>query len=175
MANNKSTSTCPTCQALIAPSAPYCNCTNTASSERPSASATLVAQAESVFESYLAARVLRARRDLTAAKVALLRDPKSREKLEAIQRAQIEIEQLQAQLVEQTRKASQARSRLVTGGPKDARYARDINCPKCDRLVSADAKSCRCGYSFGADARHMTATLLRIDDFLAQTPRRPRK
>jgi hypothetical protein len=83
-----------------------------------SPSSTLVAQAEAVFESYLAARVVNARRELTSAKVALLRDPRNRARLEAIRHAETDVEKLQAQLVEQKRNAARARARIDhTSGP----------------------------------------------------------
>ncbi|MBI3897070.1 MAG: hypothetical protein HY308_02105 [Gammaproteobacteria bacterium] len=78
-----------------------------------SSSPTLIAQAESVFESYLAARLVRARRELTSAKVALLRDSHDRGKREALRRAEMEVEQLQSQLVAQSRKTAQARARVA--------------------------------------------------------------
>jgi hypothetical protein len=91
------------------------NDTPTPDSEREPASSpstTLVAQAEAVFESYLAARVVNARRELTSAKVALLRDPRNRARLEAIRRAETDVEKLQAQLIEQKRNAARARARM---------------------------------------------------------------
>lgn len=70
----------------------------------------LPAQAESIAESYIAARVVRSRRALTIAKVALLRDPRNTDKREALRRVEAETNELQAQLLGQVRKASQARA-----------------------------------------------------------------
>lgn len=70
---------------------------------------TLVAQAESLFESYLAARLLRARRNLSAAKVAFLRDPRNAAKREALLKAAAETQKLDAQLLDQARRAAAAR------------------------------------------------------------------
>lgn len=70
----------------------------------------LVAQAESLFETYLAARLVRARRNVTNAKVTLLRDPRSRPKLDLLRRAEDEAEKLQAQLLEQARRLAYVRN-----------------------------------------------------------------
>lgn len=78
---------------------------------RAPSSPTLVAQAEAVFESYLAARVVNARRELAAAKNALLSDNRSRDKLEAVRRAETNLEKLQSQLLDQKRNAARARAR----------------------------------------------------------------
>lgn len=74
-------------------------------------SGALVAQAETLFESYLAARLVRARRNLTATKVALLRDPRNRDKRDALMRAESEAQRLETQLLEQVRRTAQARER----------------------------------------------------------------
>lgn len=155
-----------------------------------SPSAGLVAQAESVFESYLAARVVRARRDLTAAKISLLRDPKNRTKLDAVRRAEIEIEQLQSQLVEQTRKATQARARASQATATESttpsanapstepasprRVSAEVrDCPHCKRKVSGHIGTCTCGHRFTTDATHLTAQFLSEEEFLAlRTPRK---
>jgi hypothetical protein len=78
------------------------------------ASETLVTQAESLFENYIAARLVRTRRALTAAKVALLRDPRNRAKLDALRTAEAETERLQAQLLEQSRRTVAARERAAS-------------------------------------------------------------
>src|SRR5207249_7842171 len=84
---------CPHCHAHHAPEAACL---------RPAArtAGPLMAQAESLFESYLAARLVRSRRNVTSAKVTLLRDPRSREKREALLHAEAEAERLQGQLLE---------------------------------------------------------------------------
>lgn len=87
----------------------------------------LVAQAESLFESYLAARLLRARRNLSAAKVALLRDPRSAAKRDVLLKAQAATQKLEAQLLDQARRAAAAR--------EDARNQRSAPAPAPDASV----------------------------------------
>jgi hypothetical protein len=104
---NNAASTCPRCRTNHEPSAAC-------------APGTLVAQAESLFESYLAARLLRARRNLTAAKVALLRDPRNITKREALIKTDSETQKLEAQLLEQTRRAAAARENARNQRPEAA-------------------------------------------------------
>jgi len=101
---------CPRCSTVPDPQTGRCLCPE--ATEPPSAprSGNLLAQAEALFETYLAARLVRARRQVTAAKVALLREPRSRTRLEELRRAEQEVERLQAQLVEQVRRTAQARA-----------------------------------------------------------------
>jgi hypothetical protein len=73
-----------------------------------------------LFESYLAARLLRARRNLTAAKVALLRDPRNITKREALIKTDAETQKLEAQLLEQTRRAAAARENARNQRPEAA-------------------------------------------------------
>lgn len=110
---NDGKATCAICNTAPDPVTGLCLCAKNAVQQAAPAgfsSGALVAQAESLFETYLAARLVRARRNLTFAKVALLRDPRNRAKLEDLRRAETEAERLQAQLVEQARKAAQARN-----------------------------------------------------------------
>ena len=100
---------CAVCHTAPDPVTGVCLCPREAAMPANSTAGPLVAQAESLFETYLAARLVRARRNLSVAKVALLRDPRSRAKLEDFRRAESEAERLQAQLVEQARKSVQAR------------------------------------------------------------------
>lgn len=120
--------TCAVCDTAPDPVSGLCLCAKTAM-ERAApvnfSSSALVAQAETLFETYLAARLVRARRHLTFAKVALLRDPRNRAKLEELRRAETEAEQLQAQLIEQARKTAQARDRRSHGGEASAPTAPD--------------------------------------------------
>lgn len=106
--------TCPRCRAVLDPATGLCGCPAAAREAATSldyspAPGALVAQAELLFETYLAARLVRARRQVKAAKVALLRDPRARIKLDELRRAEQETERLQAQLLEQARKAAQTR------------------------------------------------------------------
>jgi hypothetical protein len=96
---------CPHCHASHASASP---CVSVATQ---TTSGPLVAQAESLFESYLAARLVRSRRNLTVAKVALLRDPRSSEKRDALLRTEAETQTLQTQLLEQARRTAPARER----------------------------------------------------------------
>jgi hypothetical protein len=111
---------CPICKTIPNPETGRCRCPPTPGRWIPTAnlsSDTLVTQAESLFENYLAARLVRARRALTNAKVTMLRDPRNRAKLEALRAAEVETEKLQAQLLEQTRKVAAARERTAGSAP----------------------------------------------------------
>ncbi|HEY8554775.1 MAG TPA: hypothetical protein VIL43_09585 [Burkholderiales bacterium] len=101
---------CPQCGTVPDPQTGRCLCPQTAEPTSTPGSGTLLAQAEALFETYLAARLVRARRQVTAAKVALLREPRNRTRLEELRRAEQEVERLQAQLVEQVRRTAQARA-----------------------------------------------------------------
>jgi hypothetical protein len=111
---------CPACKTIPNPETGRCRCPPPPGRWIPTAnlsSDTLVTQAESLFENYLAARLVRARRALTTAKVAMLRDPRNRTKVEALRTAEVETEKLQAQLLEQTRKVAAARERTSDSAP----------------------------------------------------------
>lgn len=119
-------SPCPICNTVPNPETGRCRCRQPTDSHMPTpslSSSALVAQAESLFESYLAARLVRARRTLTVAKVALLRDPRDRAKLEALRAAELETQKLHSQLLEQIRRAAQMRERAATEGEMPAASA----------------------------------------------------
>lgn len=59
-----------------------------------------ITPAESLFEAYITARLVRARRILTAAKVAFLRHPLDEEKRRVIERIEADIRRLKAQLLD---------------------------------------------------------------------------
>jgi hypothetical protein len=171
---------CPSCQSPIDLLLAQCRCP---APTRPSAER--VAQAETVFESYLAARVVRARRDVTAAKIALLRDPRNRTRLKALHHAQAEAEQLQAQLSEQTHKAVQARAPAGaledlanTGQTQPAnvrpeRLQQDMrHCPRCGRQLPGSTGNCGCAQLLAHDATHLTASFLNEADLLALRQRK---
>lgn len=114
-------SVCPHCQAIPDSATGLCRCPATA--RAPTApldlsSGALVAQAERLFETYLAARLVRARRQLQAAKTALRRDARKRAHLDELRRAEQETERLQAQVLEQARKAAQAREQQPAPAPR---------------------------------------------------------
>lgn len=115
---------------------------------------TLVTQAESLFESYLAARLLRARRNLSAAKVTLLRDPCNDAKREALLKAEAEARKLDVQLLEQARRVSAAREdarnqRVAAASPAHASSAqatedfRVLQAAKAGMSLSTNARSSR--------------------------------
>lgn len=111
---------CPVCKTIPNPETGRCRCPPAPGRWIPTAnlsSETLVTQAETLFENYIAARLVRARRTLTAAKVAMLRDPRNRGKLEALRVAEVETEKLQTQLLEQTRRVAAARGRVPGSAP----------------------------------------------------------
>ncbi|BAU48822.1 hypothetical protein SVA_2272 [Sulfurifustis variabilis] len=164
---------CPVCGAAADSATGRCLCPDA----RPavdSGSPHLLAKAESLFESYLAARVVHARRRAREAKVAFLREPRNREKGEALRHADREAALLEMQLVEQTRKAQQARdaarnlsptpaapSAPTASGSPPSPSASSANradaghreCPRCAARVPGAVAECRCGYEFApADA-----------------------
>lgn len=99
---------------------PHCRCSHAPHLACAAAGGGLLAQAELLFESYLAARLVRARRNLTAAKVALLRDPRSRERRDALLRAESETQRLHTQLLDQARRAAALRERTENTSPAAA-------------------------------------------------------
>lgn len=108
--NNTIRSLCPRCNTRHE-SASACPGITTETQTQTGTTGPLLAQAESLFESYLAARLVRARRNLTEAKIALLRDPRSKDKRDALLRAESEAQRLELQLLEQARRAAKARDR----------------------------------------------------------------
>jgi hypothetical protein len=97
---------------------------------------TLAAQAEAVFESYLTARVVNARREVAAAKAALLGDARDRHKLEVLRRAENNLEKLQAQLVEQKANTNRARARAANpDAPSSAEPADGPCLPGADAIL----------------------------------------
>lgn len=163
---------CPLCGAVADAGTGRCLCPSAApDAERGSPG--LLAKAESLFESYLAARVVHARRRAREAKVAFLRDPRNRKKGDALRHAEREVALLEVQLVEQTRKAQHARhaaqnvarpfagTRSSAAEPaSDAARApsaqstairtvpAERECPRCAARVPGAIAECRCGYSF---------------------------
>jgi hypothetical protein len=127
MTTNETISTelpvCPQCHASHASASP---CVGVA---REITSGPLMAQAESLFESYLAARLLRSRRNLTVAKVTLLRDPRSRAKRDALLRVEAETQTLQTQLLEQTRRAARAREHAKVAAHVESLSAELVSTP----------------------------------------------
>jgi len=160
---------CPDCHASHASTSPC------VSVPRQSTSGPLAAQAESLFESYIAARLVRSRRNLTVAKITLLRDPRSREKRDALLRAEAETQTLQTQLLEQARRAAQAREHARVAAHVESLSAelasapsaratedfRALQAAKADNTVRAnvpdgrsraDDRECpRCGERMSAD------------------------
>lgn len=105
-------SACPDCLSTPDPVTGLCLCPQTATdgaSPLSPSSGPSVAQAESLFETYLEARLLRARRSLKRAKAALLREPRNRATLDQARYAEIEAERLRVQLAEQARRIAQGR------------------------------------------------------------------
>ena len=146
---------CPICKAIPDRESGRCRCPRIPAHHVPipSLSSTLVSQAESLFESYLAARLVRARRTLTDAKVAMLRDPRNRSKVEALRAAEVEAEKLQAQLLDQSRRVAAAREQ------QERRVSRadDRECPNCGERHRSDTSVCVCGYNFLAPDQNLIA------------------
>lgn len=117
----------------------------------------LVAQAEALFVSYLAARIVHARHRLKAMQRELLGDPRDRARGEAVKRAQEEVQRLQNQLVAQTRESQRAQraveqARFLTDQQASvieaptAPHATERKCPRCGGGLPGAVNHCRCGY-----------------------------
>lgn len=160
----------------------------------PAGSTELVAKAEALFASYLAARIVRARRTAKAAKIELVRDPRNREKASAAQAAEDEALRLQAQLVVHERAKEQAcenkstetaasetvdaQARAHAVSPTTATGAGQAiasgtkphdehQCPRCSDRVPRSAGRCRCGYVFELPENRMPTAFLTAAEMAA--------
>lgn len=80
---------CPLCGAPTNVGTARCRCTaSSATQAAPTNTNELVAQADALYASYLAARIVRARRAIKTAKIELLRDPRNRHKAQALKVAE---------------------------------------------------------------------------------------
>ena len=145
--------------------------------EHVSHSAELVAKAEALFASYLAARIVHARRVAKTARIELLRNPRDRDKAQALRQAEQEVERLQAQLVVQTRASEQARrladqSRTGTTS-SGSTAAAERACPRCGSQMPGAVNQCRCGYTVETSSNAFPADVVTADEF--GTLRDPRK
>jgi hypothetical protein len=174
---------CTVCGVAADPATGLCRC----APARPGAasgSPHLLAKAESLFESYLAARVVHARRRARDTRVAFLRDPRNREKGEALRHAEREATLLEMQLLEQTRKAQHARNAAqsaLRSAPHDpesepspsaqasaTRVAGGVReCPRCAARIPGSTAACRCGYSFATEQGGAEPMLLSEEELLA--------
>lgn len=115
-------------------------------------SSDLVAKAEALFVSYLAARIVHARQQLKAAQREAAGDPRSRVRRDAVARAEDELERLQTQLVAQTREAQRAQraveqARFLSASQStETRGLPERKCPRCDSAMPGAVQHCRCGY-----------------------------
>lgn len=116
------------------PVCPHCHATHTpaAACVRAAAPTTLLAQAELLFESYLAARLVRARRNLTKAKVEFLRDPRNPERHDALVRAESEAQRLHTQLLDQARRAARLREHASAASAQPTEEFRTLQAAKAD-------------------------------------------
>lgn len=192
---------CPTCKAVPDTETGRCRCSEPPGDRAPattdSAPGPLLTRAESLFESYLAARLVRARRTLTTAKVALLRDPRNRAKLEALRTAERETHRLHEQLLEQRRKVARAQTgtsaaaasgdteptedfRLLQAAKAEAVYQSataserqgrslpdDRECPKCGERLPGEVMTCACGHRFTPGEDDVVAEPFLTDDEIA--------
>lgn len=122
-----------------------------------SSAPSLVSQAEALFVSYLAARIVHARQRLQAAQEDSRGDPRSRAKTETLRRAEEEVLRLQNQLVAETRerqrelRAAEQQRFLVEH--RDATAAAVAappsvrRCPRCAGELPGAVQHCRCGYA----------------------------
>ena len=136
--------TCPTCSSLLDTNGACAACDARASSSE------LVARAEALFVSYLAARIVHARQHLKQAQRGLFGDPRSRARVDAVKRAEQELARLQAQLVAQTRESQRAQRAAeqirLRGGDRARIATADRRCPRCGGSMPGAVAHCRCGY-----------------------------
>jgi len=140
--------TCPTCSSALDAHGACAVCGARASSSQ------LVAKAEALFVSYLAARIVHARQQLKRAQRELFGGPRSRARIDAVRHAEQELSRLQAQLVAQTRESQRAQraveqARLLGGEPTTAASAAaagERKCPRCGAAMPGAVTHCRCGY-----------------------------
>lgn len=123
---------------------PSCNAHAASSSD-------LVAKAEALFVSYLAARIVHARQRLKAAQRDAAADPRSHARRDAVARAEDELERLQTQLVAQTREAHRAQraveqARFLSDPAGTETSAGERKCPRCSGAMPGAVRHCRCGY-----------------------------
>ena len=150
---------CPICKSLPDRETGRCRCAHIPGYRVPTpsvATGTLVTQAESLFENYLAARLVRSRRALTAAKVAVLRDPRDRTKLEALRIAEAESVTLQSQLLEQSRRLAIAHEDAENSAAERANTQASHEATADFRMKQA-ARAQAAYPSAGADERHRQA------------------
>lgn len=180
MENNakKGSSRCPACETPADPATGLCLCPPRPANPSPGETGE---QADSLFEIYLAARLLRAHRNLKSAKTALARDPRNRATLDQARHAEIETERLQAQLAAARRPHGAAPagppSAQATDGFRAVQAARagesypadaavppgrrslpdERRCPQCGNPVLGQSSGCDCGYRFDRAVRRVTA------------------
>ncbi len=103
--------TCPQCKVVVAASEARCACghefDDSSHIDSPP-SEELVAKAEQLYETFLGARLARARRAVNDARLALARDPRNRAKAQNVRLAEKEARTLQMQLAAQVAKTEKA-------------------------------------------------------------------
>jgi len=106
--------TCPECNAAVPATLPRCACGHQfePAADRPRPHGELTAKAEALYESYLRARVTRAQKALSTAKLDLKRHPGNRNLRDEVKRAEQELWVLQTDLSIQTIKAAEARKNV---------------------------------------------------------------
>ncbi len=139
--------TCPTCLSPLDANGACAICGARASS------GDLVAKAEALFVSYLAARIVHARQEVNRVRRELFGDPRSRARIDAVERAEQELSRLQAQLVAQTRESQRAQRAAEQAHLLSAESAGTISaataerkCPRCGAAMPGVVTHCRCGY-----------------------------
>lgn len=125
---------------------------NGACASCPSPTGELVAKAEALYVSYLAARIVHARQRLKAAQRELLNEPRNRVRMDAVKRIEEEVLRLQNQLVAQTRESQRAQraveqSRFLGGdAASKPSPSAERKCPRCGGSMPGAVAHCRCGY-----------------------------
>jgi hypothetical protein len=112
--SNLSPRLCPKCQAPVPGDTDRCECGQTcalAAREDEPPSGDLLVQAESLYESYLSARLHRALKSLKALKVDMLRDPANKQLTAQVRQGEREIQILEDQLAAQIARTAEAKKK----------------------------------------------------------------
>lgn len=128
--------TCPSCAATLPAGTQQCECGYRFDSDETPAVrpvGELLAKAEALYESYLNARVGRARNILNAARLDLKRDPRDRDKMAQVKRAERELWVLETELAIQIAKTSDARKKVKQARNEMARTVQSESTPASEK------------------------------------------
>jgi len=131
--------TCPSCAATLPTGTQQCECGYRFDSDETAAVrpvGELLAKAEALYESYLNARVGRARNILNAAKLDLKRDPRNRDMMAQVKRAEREFWVLETELAIQIAKTADARKKVKQARNEMTRTVQSKSTPALEKTES---------------------------------------